>query len=233
MAGDVKTREYRSGVRAAQAAATRAAILAAARDLFVTEGYGCTIARIAARAGVAVDTVYASVGRKPALVLAVIDMVLGDADRPIPAAERGYVRQIQDATSGSEKIAIYARALATLMPVVAPLQEALREAGKTDPECERAWSQLVDRRADNMVLFARELRGTGHVRDDLDDRQIADIVWSTNSAEHFLLLASRGWSPDQFGAHLADLWTRTLLDPTHWEAGRPTPAPPPTAGPRG
>lgn len=216
MVRDVKTRGYRSGVRAAQAAATRGAILAAARDLFVAEGYGCTIARIAARAGVAVDTVYASVGRKPALVLAVIDMVLGDAERPVPATERGYVRQIRAATSAAEKITIYARALATLLPVVAPLQEALREAGKTDPECARAWSQLVERRADNMLLFARELRGTGHVRDDLDDRRIADIVWSTNSAEYFLLLAQRGWSPDEFGAHVADLWTRALLTPTHW-----------------
>jgi AcrR family transcriptional regulator len=233
MAGHVKTREYRSRVRTAQAAATRGAILAAARDLFLTEGYGCTIARIAERAGVAVDTVYASVGRKPALVLAVIDMVLGDADRPIPAAQRGYVRQIQDATTGPEKITIYAGALATLLPVVAPLQEALREAGKTDPECARAWSQLVDRRAGNMLDFARELRGTGHVREDLDDRQVADIVWSTNSAEYFLLLATRGWSPDRFGAHLADMWTRTLLDPAHWGSDGPTPPTPPTAEPQG
>jgi len=211
VADDVKTREYRSGVREARAAATRAAILTAARDLFSAEGYSCTIAAIAARAGVAVDTVYASVGRKPALVLTVIDMVLGDADRPIAAADRGYVREIREAATAEEKIDAYARALTRLMPVVAPLQEALREAGRTDAECGAAWSGLVDRRAANMLLFARDLRGTGQLRGDLDDQQVADLVWSTNSAEYFLLLAQRGWTPEQFGGHLADLWTRFLL----------------------
>ncbi len=211
MADDVKTREYRSRVRAVRADATRAAILAAARDLFAAEGYGCTVAAIAARAGVAVDTVYASVGRKPALVLAVIDMVLGDADQPIAAVDRGYVREIREAATAAEKIAVYARALADLMPVVAPLQEALREAGRTDAECAAAWSGLVERRAANMLLFARDLRATGRLREDLDDRQVADLVWSTNSAEYFLLLAQRGWNAEQFGAHLVDLWTRLLL----------------------
>ncbi len=222
MAREVNTRAYRSAVRTAQAAATRGAILAAARDLFTTEGYGCTVSRIADRAGVAVDTVYASVGRKPALVRAAIDMVLGDADQPIPAAERGYVQRIHAAAGGTEKIGIYARALAELLPVVAPLQEALREAGKTDPECAQAWTDLVERRAGNMLRFAQDLRGTGHTRSGLSDQQVADIVWSTNSAEYFLLLTQRGWTPEQFGAHLADLWTRTLLDPTAWTSSSPT-----------
>lgn len=209
----VKARGYRSEVRAAQAENTRRAILLAARELFTSEGYGATVAQVAQRAGVAVDTVYASVGRKPALVLAVIDMVLGGADQPIPAEERQYVRQIRSADSAQEKITAYAHALATLLPAVAPLQEALREAGRSDPGCAQAWSGLVDRRADNMVLFAKDLRRTGQLRADLDDRQVADIIWATNSAEYFLLLAQRGWTPDQHGTHLIDLWTRTLLDP--------------------
>jgi AcrR family transcriptional regulator len=210
----VKTRGYRSEVRAAQADQTRQAILLAARDLFTSQGYGATVAQVAQRAGVAVDTVYASVGRKPALVLAVIDMVLGGVDRPIPAEERLYVQRIQSATSAPDKLTAYAEALATLLPTVAPLQEALREAGRTDPECARAWSGLVTRRADNMLLFARDLRQTGQLRGDLDDQQVADIIWATNSAEYFLLLVQRGWTPEQYSTHLIDLWTRTLLDPT-------------------
>jgi hypothetical protein len=45
---------------------------------------------------------------------------------------------------------------------------------------------------------------------------VADIIWPTNSAEYFELLTQRGWSPLQFGAHLIDLWTRTLLGPSSW-----------------
>lgn len=219
----VKTRGYRSEVRAAQADQTRRAILLAARDLFASQGYGVTVAQVAQRAGVAVDTVYASVGRKPALVLAVIDMVLGGADEPLRTEERDYVQRIQSATRAWDKLTAYAEALATLLPTVAPLQEALREAGRADPECARAWSGLVTRRADNMLLFARDLRQTGQLRADLDDRQVADIIWATNSAEYFLLLVQRGWTPEQYSTHLIDLWTRTLLDPTVIQAHDPPP----------
>ena len=210
----VKTRGYRSEVRAAQADQTRRAILVASRDLFTSEGYGATVAQVAQRAGVAVDTVYASVGRKPALVLAVIDMVLGGADQPIPADERRYVQRIQSSVGAREKLTAYAEALATLLPTIAPLQEALREAGRADPDCARAWSGLVNRRADNMLKLARDLRRTGQLRADLDDQEVADIIWATNSAEYFLLLVHRGWTAEQFGTHLVDLWTRTLLDPS-------------------
>ena len=210
----VKPRGYRSEVRAAQAERTRREILLAARDLFTSEGYGATVAQVAQRAGVAVDTVYTSVGRKPALVLAVIDMVLGGVDEILPTEKRDYVGRIRSATSAREKITTYAQALATLLPTVAPLQEALREAGRADPDCAQAWSGLVNRRADNMLQFARDLRRTGQLRGDLDDQQVADIIWATNSAEYFLLLAQRGWTPEQYSTHLIDLWTRTLLDPT-------------------
>jgi AcrR family transcriptional regulator len=216
MDNPVKARGYRSEVRTAQAEQTRRAILLAARDLFTSEGYGATVAQVAHRAGVAVDTVYASVGRKPALVLAVIDMVLGGGDQPIPAEERDYVQRIQCAASARAKLTAYANALATLLPAVAPLQEALREAGRSDPDCARAWSGLVTRRATNMLLFAEELRRTGQLRADLDDQQVADFIWATNGAEYFLLLAQRGWTPEQFGTHLVDLWSRTLLDPPAW-----------------
>jgi len=207
----VKARTYRSAKRDAQAAATRLAILRSARELFVSQGYATTVADVATRAGVAVDTVYASVGRKPALVRAVIDMVLASDDEPLAAAERAYVRRIAAARDAADKIGVYARALAKVMPTVAPLQEALHQAGRVDTDCARAWSALVERRAAHMVLFAADLRATGQLREDLTNRHVADIVWATNSAEYFLLLRQRGWSPRRYGSHLADLWTRMLL----------------------
>ncbi|MBA2773953.1 MAG: TetR family transcriptional regulator, partial [Nocardioidaceae bacterium] len=70
----VKVRAYRSVLRTEQAAATRRQVLRAARELFTRQGYAdTTVAAVAARARVSVDTIYASVGRKPQLMLAVID----------------------------------------------------------------------------------------------------------------------------------------------------------------
>jgi AcrR family transcriptional regulator len=208
----VKTRRYRSPQRRERAAATRLSVLAAARDLLQDKGYaGTTVADVARLAGVSVDTVYASVGRKPELVLAVIDMVLGGADQPVPADQRDYVQAIRSEPTARGKIEVYAGALARLIPRTAPLQEALRKAGDTDAACAATWRRLVSRRAANMLLFAAELRSTGDLRGDLSDQEVADIVWSTNAAEYWLLLDQRGWTPARYEALLVDVWSRTLL----------------------
>lgn len=213
MPDQVKTRRYTSPLREQQAERTRRAVLRAARSLFTRRGYADTsVAEVARRAKVSVDTVYASVGRKPQLLLAVVDMVLAGGDEPVRAEERDYVRAIRAAPTAEEKIAVYAAALAVLLPRTAPLLDALREAARTDPGCAAVWKQVNDRRAANMLLFAQDLRGTGRLRGDLSDEEVADVVWSTNAVEYYALLAARGWDGPRVGALLEDLWTRLLLE---------------------
>jgi hypothetical protein len=62
-----------------------------------------------------------------------------------------------------------------------------------------------------MRLFAADLRSTGELRDDLDDDTIADLVWSMNAPEYFLLVTLRGRTPEQYSAMVRDVWIRTLL----------------------
>jgi AcrR family transcriptional regulator len=210
----VNRRRYHSPVRAEAAERTRATVVAAARELFLRDGYERTsVAAVAERAGVSVDTLYAAVGRKPLLVRAVVDDVLGEGRGEVPAAARGYVEEIRAAEGARAKLLGYARAVGRLQPRLAPLVVALREAGQRDDGCREAWATLVERRAQNMRLLAADLRGTGELRADLDDDAVADIIWATNSQEYYLLLASRGWSPERYAEHLADLWVRLLLEP--------------------
>jgi hypothetical protein len=166
------------------------------------------VAEIAGRAGVAVDTVYASVGRKPQLLLAVHDMTLAEGDEPVPALQRDYVRAVREARGAQAKLVVYAEALGRILPRTVPLAEALRTAGREDAECRRTWEQLDARRAANMRLLAADLRGTGELRADLDDDAVADLLWSMNSPEYFRLVTSRG---RDYAAWVADVWTRTLL----------------------
>ena len=73
-ADPVGKRRYHSPRRAEQAAITRRAILDAARTLFVGNGYAATtVADIASHARVSLDTVYATVGRKPALLRELVE----------------------------------------------------------------------------------------------------------------------------------------------------------------
>jgi AcrR family transcriptional regulator len=78
--------------RNAQSAATRAAIIDAAHRLMLERGYIPTsISAIAEQAGVAVQTIYNSVGNKADLLSAVLDRAAAGPDAPalVPAVTRG------------------------------------------------------------------------------------------------------------------------------------------------
>src|SRR5690242_16033759 len=170
-ADDARQRKpYHSPRRAEQAIATRRAVLDAARDLFIEHGYaGTTVADVARRARVAVDTVYATVGRKPALLREVLETAISGTDRAIPAAERDYVVRIRAARTAREKIALYVAALVEIQPRLAPVFAAVREAAGTDPGSAALWAEISARRARNMRDLAADLRATGDLRADLSD----------------------------------------------------------------
>lgn len=214
MSDDVNTRRpYQSVERAEQALATRRAVLDAARQLFTNRGYAATtVAEIASTAGVNVDTLYAAVGRKPAILRELVETAISGRDHPVPAEDRDYVRAIQAATTAREKIDLYAAAIARMGPRTAPIFLALRDSAARDPQCAALYSEITKRRAANMRLFAADLRSTGELRGDLTDEQVADIVWSMNAPEYFsMLVAQRGWTAEAFGSFLADAWRRLLL----------------------
>src|SRR5438445_10060814 len=101
-------RRYDTTRRRQAAARTRAVILDAARELFTERGYTATpMTAIAERAGVALDTVYASVGRKPELARLLIETAISGTDQAIPAEQRDYVRAVQAAPDAETKIALY------------------------------------------------------------------------------------------------------------------------------
>jgi AcrR family transcriptional regulator len=216
MDDDVKApvrRPYTAPKRAAKAAETRRAVLAAARELFVQRGYSATaVSDIAARAGVSVDTVYASVGKKPVVLRELVETALSGADHAVVAQQREYVVAIRAAPTAREKLTIYADAVVKIHQRLAPVFIALRDAAVDDPACAALWSEISERRARNMREFAADLRATGELRDDLSDDEVGDIVWSMNAAEYWVLLVhQRGWTPERFGAWLADTWIRSLL----------------------
>ena len=76
------------------------------------------------------------------------------------------------------------------------------------------WRGIADRRAANMRLFAAELAATGALRPELSVEEVADVLWSMNFPELYLLLVDqRGWDPDRYQRWLADAWQRLLLRP--------------------
>lgn len=192
---------------------TRRAILDAAGRLLVQGGYAAmTMQAVAAEAGVALDTVYTAVGRKPVLVRLLIETAISGTEEATPGPERQYVRDIRAATTAREKLAIYATAISVIHQRLAPIVRALRDAAAQDKELEALWKEVAERRARNMRLFAKDLLATGEVRPELTTERTSDVLWSMNAPEFYMLLVDeRGWTPEEFATWLADAWARLLL----------------------
>jgi AcrR family transcriptional regulator len=213
MTKPVKSRPYHAPRRREAAAQTRRAILEAATRLYAERGYSAvTMAIIAAEAGVAVDTVYAAVGPKPVLFRLLIERAISGEDEPVTAEERDYVRAIQAEPDARQKLAIYARAIRHIQARLAPLFLALQAAASSEPELAALWTEIGERRATNMRRLAAELAESGALRKDISVDEAADVIWTMNAAEFYVLLVQqRGWKPERYEQWLTDAWQRLLL----------------------
>ena len=182
----------------------------------MNKGYAATTMPVIAQAaGVALDTVYATVGKKPALFRLLIETAISGKEAAVATEEREYVRAIRAEKDAVGKLRIYAAALRNIQERLAPLFRVLQGAASLDPELATLWKKISERRAKNMRLFAADLAATGRLRSDLSVAKAADIIWAMNSPEFYLLFTEqRGWSPTEFEDWLADAWTRLLLEPS-------------------
>jgi len=213
----VKRRRYDASGRRATSAATRQRILDAARDLILEKGYrATTVAAIASRSDVNVDTVYELVGRKHIILRDLIEQAVSGTDRAVEPEDRDYVQAIRAEPHPAAKLAIYAGAVTRIQARLAPLFRALRDAASTEPEAREVWEEISERRAANMRMFVDDVRATGGLRPGLSVDDAADTVWITNSAEVYTLLTGeRGWTPERYERWLADTWSRLFLSADH------------------
>lgn len=208
-----KRRSYDSGSRKEAAQKTRGSILASARREFLERGYaGTTMAQIAVGAGVALDTVYATTGKKPMLFRLLVETAISGRDEAVPVEQRDYVRAMRAEPDAAKKLLLYAAALRVIQPRFAPLFRVLQTAASLNADLNEMWLEIAHRRAVNMRLLANELAATGQLREGLTVTEVADIIWSMNSPEFYLLLVEqRRWSALSFERWLGDAWIRLLL----------------------
>ena len=209
---DVKaTRTYDASGRRARAAHSRAEVVAAARRLFLANGYGSTtVAAIGAEAGVSVENVYKLFGGKPGLVRAIRDEALTGAG-PEPAERRSDELQ---STERDPRAIIRGWAQLTLevSPRVTPILLLVRDAAVTDPEMARLQSEMDDARLERMAHNAATLADGGHLREGVSLERAAAVMWTYSSPELFaLLVGARGWPLEQYGDFIAEALIAALL----------------------
>lgn len=197
------TRPYRSPKRQEQARATRRAIVDAAHRLFVERGYASTtVESVAAEAGVAVQTVYATMGSKVAILKAAVDIAIAGDDEPVPLADREEAARIAAEPDQRERLRLVARQIVGIAVRVAPLVEAVRAAAGASTEAAGLWEEIESSRLAGMEQVARMIAGAEGLAVPLDEAR--DTLWALFSpAVAVMLLIDRGWTPAQLEAWLA------------------------------
>jgi AcrR family transcriptional regulator len=193
-------RTYRSPRRALQAQQTRVAVLAACRALFAERGWAATGVRdIASAAEVSVETVYATLGGKVALLTAALDGAVAGDDEPIPLSDRPVFHAMGDGDFGT-RVASAAALITDIHVRTIGLQRALREGAGGEPAlAELLTTQEENRRASTGQGMALVLRRP------IDDRE-RDLFWAQTCPEVFDALVNRsGWNAEQYAAWVASL----------------------------
>jgi AcrR family transcriptional regulator len=206
-------RSYDSKLRKEQARQTRARILDAAQNLFAEHGYAnTTVAAIAAAAGVAVDTVYATFGNKAGVLHALFDVRVGGDDAPVEVTEREGPQAVRRERSQKRQVAAFAEGVAEILERSRPVDDIMRGAAAVDPDIAALRAEMHRSRYDNIRQFVTWLAANGSLRDNLSTDDAASIVWAVASPEvHGLLRAGRGWTPERYQEWLGVTLARTLL----------------------
>ena len=205
-------RTYSSPLRVEQAQATRRRILDAARAQFIDGGWTATTVKlIADAAAVAPATVYAVFGTKRAVLSALIDEAMASA-LPDPQHPDAWP-DIAGHPDQGQRVRRLVTLLSVSLPRVEPFERVVREGARADEEIASLARDLLEWRRASAVRVVDVLAGQDGLRPGLSREEAANLVFALGGPEvHHLLVGIRGWSPQQFEAHLADLLGRLIPD---------------------
>jgi AcrR family transcriptional regulator len=201
------------GRRERKALETRRRVLNAAEDLFVGDGYAATtIAVIADRADVAVQTVYAVFGTKRAILTELIDArVVGD-DQGGSLPEREDWRAMEREPDPHGQVALFAAIATRIGSRSAAITEVLEGAAAADREIAALYDRQRRARYRDQRRLARSLRRRGALRRGLTEAEAADIIWAiANARTYRALVGERRWGAERYEQWLGDLLRRALL----------------------
>jgi AcrR family transcriptional regulator len=215
MADRVKPRRYDSPRRREQAAATRREILAAAQRLFERQGYAATtMAAIAAEAGVALKTVYVAFETKSGLLRALWHLLLRGDEADVPVGDRDWYRRVVEERDPRRQIELTARNSRLVKERAAALMRVIRNAATADADIAALWGRIQSDFHDNQRTIVAALAKNAPLRDGLDVDRAADILWTLNHPDTWLLLvAERGWAPEEWERWFAATVAEQLLAP--------------------
>jgi AcrR family transcriptional regulator len=208
-------RRYVSEVRDEQARRTRRAVVTAARELFLAQGYAATtIDAIAEAAHVSRRTVFNAVGGKVALLKLALDWAIVGDDEPVALADRPAVQAIQAERDPRRAVDLWVNMVVDIAARVAPIGEVLYVAADGDPEAAELLEKEAQVRMYGARAFAGHLASLGGLAPGVSEQQAADLCWAVNDGHLYsLLVTQRGWATATLARWLSDSLATALLRP--------------------
>ena len=206
-------RDYRSGLRAAQAADTRRLIVSAAARLFVEDGYGATtIDAVAEAAGVSRKTVFTAVGGKVDLLKTAMDWAVAGDDEPTAMADRAPLRALLELDDPVGLLTGWASVMVAIDVRVAGLSLALEVAADGDDAAGALLDESRRQRLAGARTVVKRLAALNALTDAVTRADAVDLAWlATDPVLFDRFVRIRGWSVAKFENWLARLLTEQLL----------------------
>lgn len=201
-------RTYRSDLRTEQAANTRRRILAAAGECFAAEGYGrTTLAAIADRAGVSVESVK-SQGAKRDLLLAAFQQAFSGQEGRQPLMDQDQLASVRSMGDNDAFLSAGVEFLARANRRAYGLWRALTSAADSDAEIAPVLQGILDRRRADIEQGVELVQRRGMLTKGVRARRraAAELSFLLSPEGYQQLVAESGWSHPQY----LD-WIRTMV----------------------
>lgn len=221
MDGDVNThRHQKATAPQARTRRTRAAVVDAARTLFLERGYAATtIGAISDLSDTPQPTVYRLFSSKLGILQAVLDVSIVGDDEAIAMPDRPQIHALVSDPDPNNTLTGFAALLRELMTRTAPIHRILADAARSDEAAASLLAEIARQRQQGQQRIARSLARSGALRPGLRERDAADIIHALASPEVYnLLVADRGWSGHRYENWLNTTLTHQLLIKHHSES---------------
>ena len=186
-------RRYHSPKRERQAQQTREQIVEAARRLFASDGFAnTTVESIAREAGVSVQTVYASVGSKRGIVLALLDWM------EVEGGNEELRRELEASKDPRRQLRAIVRFNRQLFERGQDVLKVVMVA-RADPDVGAFGREGEVRRREGQAHSVCAWAEAGVLRPNLDEGEAADILWALTGPElYWLFVVDCGWPGSRF-----------------------------------
>ncbi len=191
----------------------RAAVIEAARELFLERGYAATtIEAVSGRSDVPPATVYRLFSSKRGILKALLDVSIVGDDAAVPLAERPTVQSLLADPDPRDQLAGFVGVAAQINSRPAPLYRIRGRAAASDAEAATLLEELTRQRQEGQARIARSLARAKALRPGLRERDAADIIHALLSPELYrLLVVDRGWPPERYERWLSETLVDQLL----------------------